>query len=66
MLAITVGCSVTRYLCGSIPMCLRVTEVTDTEIICGAYKFDRNTGAEIDEDLDWGPPPKVTGSYIKT
>ncbi len=29
-----------------------------------ANKLDRATGAEIDEELGWGPPPLMTGSYI--
>jgi len=57
------GDIVTRWLAGSIPMDLRVAEVTDDLIMCG-WEFDRKTGAEIDEDLGWGPPPKMTGSYI--
>lgn len=59
-----VGDTVTRMLGGTIPMPLRVSEVTRTMIICGPWVFDRHTGAEIDDDLDWGPPPKMTGSYI--
>jgi len=43
---------------------LTVTEVTHDRIICGDWEFDRTTGAEIDDVLDWGPPPKSTGSYI--
>lgn len=62
---IRVGDQVTRMLAGSLPMPLRVTEVLPDRIICGAWTFDRKTGAEIDEDLDWGPPPQHTGSYLK-
>lgn len=47
------GDIVTRMLGGSIPMELKVSEITETEIICGAWKFDKETGAEIDEDLGW-------------
>jgi len=43
---------------------LTVTEVTHDRIICGDWEFDQTTGAEIDEVLGWGPPPKSTGSYI--
>ena len=45
-------------------MPLTVTEVTRDKIICGDWEFDKTTGAEIDDVLDWGPPPKPTGSYI--
>lgn len=65
---VQVGDVVTRMLAGVVPMLLKVTEVTDTEILCGpreiGYMFDRKTGAEIDSDLDWGPPPKMTGSFL--
>jgi len=64
-----VGDEVTRMLSGYIPMQLKVTEITETEILCGprdvGWRFDRKTGAEIDEDLGWGPPPKITGSFIR-
>jgi hypothetical protein len=62
---ITVGMQVKRILAGSIPMDLLVSEVTDTRIICGPYEFDKKTGAEIDEDLGWGPETGHTGSYLK-
>lgn len=49
------GDKVVRMLAGIIPMELVVTEVTETEILCGArdegYKFNRKTGVEIDEDI---------------
>jgi hypothetical protein len=57
---------VTRYLAGALKLSLTVTEVTQDKIICGDWEFDRATGAEIDDALDWGPPPKGTGSYIVT
>lgn len=60
-----IGDYVTRMLAGTLPMELIVTEITDDLIICGAWKFDRRTGAEVDEDLNWGPPPQSTGSFIK-
>lgn len=62
---IEVGQTVTRMLAGSVPMELKVTQVTETTIVCGAWVFDKRTGAEIDDDLGWGPAPKMTGSYIK-
>jgi hypothetical protein len=62
---IKAGDRVTRMLGGEIPMKLTVTEVTLQVIFCWPWMFDRRTGAEIDEDLDWGPPPKRTGSFIK-
>jgi hypothetical protein len=61
---LNVGDTVNRIM-GDISMQLRVTALTDTRIICGPWKFDRATGAEIDEDLGWGPPPLHTGSYIE-
>ena len=34
------------------------------------WEFDKKTGAEIDDDLGWGPPTaeepnKMTGSFIE-
>lgn len=61
-----VGDVVTRMLAGTIPLELLVTEVTDTKIICGGgWEFDKATGAEIDDLLNWGPPPLMTGSFLK-
>jgi len=65
-----IGDKVIRNLAG-LRMELKVTDLTDTLIICGGDRnehsgwwFDRETGAEIDEELGWGPPPKSTGSFI--
>ena len=60
-----VGDFVTRLLAGELPQDLLVTAVDDKFIHCGPWKFCRETGAEVDEDLDWGPPPLMTGSYLK-
>jgi hypothetical protein len=62
---VKVGDVVTRMLAGTIPMALRVTEITVLSIICGDYTFDKVTGAEIDDYLNWGPPPLMTGSFLK-
>lgn len=59
-----VGDVVTRMLGGTIPMRLSVSAITDRIITCSAWQFDKATGAEIDEDLGWGPPPLMTGSYL--
>ena len=60
-----VGDVVARMLGGGpIPMKLPVSAITDRIITCNAWQFDRATGAEIDEDLGWGPPPLMTGSYL--
>ena len=45
-------------------MSLKVTEITNDRIICGDWEFDPRTGAEIDDDLGWGAPPKMTGSFL--
>jgi hypothetical protein len=55
---------VTRYFAEERGFSLTVTEITSDRIICADWEFDRATGAEIDDVLDWGPPPKATGSYI--
>lgn len=62
---IKIGDSVLRLLSGTIPMVLKVTDLTDELIICGDWTFDRKTGAEIDEDLGWGPKTGITGSFLK-
>ena len=60
------GDEVLRWIVGcSTPMPLIVKIVTTNRIICvGGWEFDRATGMEIDEQLDWGPDG-VTGSWIK-
>jgi len=52
---------ITRNLCG-IEMQLKVTWVDDKYIYCGPWKFDKVTGAEVDEELGWGN--KGTGSFL--
>jgi hypothetical protein len=59
-----VGDVVVRMLAGTLPMKLQVSEITEQLIVCSAWLFDKATGAEIDEELGWGPPPLMTGSYI--
>ena len=59
------GDTIIRMLGGSLPMPLKVTAISENEIICGAWTFDKVTGAEIDHDLCWGPQYGRTGSYIK-
>lgn len=59
--AAIVGHWAIRNMAG-IEMKLRITEVTDKLIVCGPWTFDRVTGAEIDEDLGWGP--HGTGSIL--
>jgi hypothetical protein len=65
---VKVGDAVRRMLAGSLPMDLKVTAVDDDFIHCGPWKFDRTTGAEVDEDLGWGLPDKDgavhTGSFL--
>ena len=62
---VKVGDTVKRMLAGTIPMDLKVTEVTDDLIItAGGWEFDRKTGAEVDDYFNWGPPPLMTGSFL--
>ena len=62
---IKVGDSVGRQLGegGSI-MWLTVTEVDDDLIYCNLWTFDRKTGAEVDDELQWGPEYGRSGSFI--
>ena len=62
---IAVGDFVLRWFGGiPKPLRLKVTQLTADRIICGAWEFERQSGAEIDEDLGWGPGG-VTGSFIE-
>jgi len=54
-----------RHLGGVLCMPLTVTSVTENHIVCGDWTFDRLTGVEIDDVLQWGPAWGVTGSYIR-
>jgi hypothetical protein len=64
LFSVVVGDMVLRWLSGvPQPMQLVVTAVTEERIICGPWEFDRETGAEIDDFLQWGP--KRTGSRIR-
>jgi hypothetical protein len=72
MIDVKVGDIVVRNLAG-IPMELIVSAVTDKLIICGGdekdhigWWFDRATGAEIDEELGWGPEFGRTGSFLQS
>jgi len=60
---IKVGDTVRRMLAGTIPMDLTVTNITPDLITTGGgWTFCPKTGAEIDEDLGWGP--NGTGSFL--
>jgi hypothetical protein len=59
------GDVVKRMLAGSVPMELMVESVDDTLIHCkGGWTFGRETGAEEDEDLQWGKKYGRTGSFL--
>jgi hypothetical protein len=60
------GDNVHRWLAGcNASMSLTVKSITANRIVCfGGWEFCRVTGAEIDEQLGWGPDG-VTGSYIQ-
>jgi hypothetical protein len=61
---VAVGDVVTRRVQGDVVLVkLNVDAVSDDLIHCGSWKFDRLTGAEVDEDLGWGP--NGTGSYLR-
>lgn len=48
------GDKITRMLGGSIPMQLIVDKIEDNIIYAkGGWKFNQQTGCEIDEDLGW-------------
>lgn len=70
---IEVGDRVTRMLGGTLPMKLIVGKVDETFIYTATpdgkinvdegWKFRRDNGAEVDEDLGWDGI-KATGSYL--
>lgn len=62
--AAIVGHYAIRDIAGVLEVPLKITEITDDRIICGPWEFDLATGAEIDEELGWGAPPKMTGSRL--
>lgn len=71
---VPVGEIVTRMLAGSVPMQLRISRVTETSLFCkppdapdfpDEWEFDKATGAEIDDYLQWGPKFGRTGSFLK-
>ncbi len=68
LLAIRPGDRVRRMLGGAIPIDLIVTDVTEDLILCGeagiGWSCDRVTGAEVDEEIAWGPRFGKTGSYL--
>lgn len=57
-----IGQLVTRMLAGCIPMELEITEIDEDFVHCGDWKFDKNTGIEIDEELEWDN--SKSGSYL--
>lgn len=61
--ALKPGDAVVRLLAGTVRQDLKVTEVTDERIICGAWEFDIRNGAEIDEYLGWDY--RQTGSILR-
>jgi hypothetical protein len=66
-LDINPGDKVTRII-GGYAMQLRVSAVDERFIYCGdpraGWKFARDTGIEVDEELGWGPPPALVGTYL--
>lgn len=62
------GEEVVRMLGGMVKMTLLVDHVDDNFIYVGfekgGWKFCRDTGAEVDEELGWGPQFGVTGSFL--
>lgn len=61
---IAVGDKIDRR-CGdnAVMMTLTVTAVKDDRIACGDWEFDKATGLEIDDFLEWGPAYSKSGTY---
>ena len=47
-----IGDIVTRALLGSTFMKIKITDITDSRIICGPWEFDKITLEEIDDEID--------------
>lgn len=62
---IKIGDFVTRILAGCIEMQLKVTDLTENKVVCGSWEFCRQTGLEMDDELEWGPAFGKSGSYLK-
>lgn len=67
-----VGDTVIRVLAGVVEMPMVVRKVSDTQIEASPegwtfenWTFDKSTGAEIDDLLEWGPNYGATGSFLK-
>jgi beta-xylosidase len=58
------GDTVVRMLAGVLPMPLKITDIKNGLIHCGDWTFDKRTGAEVDDYLEWGPRYGKTGSYL--
>lgn len=58
------GDKVVRMLSGVVPLPLKITSIDEDFIHCGDWKFDRATGAEVDEELRSGPQFGITLSYL--
>ncbi len=78
MTHITQGGTVIRLIAGELEMPMRVLEVEDELISCTlpdidpedaverglVWTFDRRTGLEVDDGLEWGPRWERTGSEL--
>jgi hypothetical protein len=72
------GSTVTRLLAETIAMPMRVLRVDASLIYCTPremslteaigrnliWTFDRETGAEVDDGLRWGPAYGISGSFL--
>ncbi len=58
------GDRVLRSIADGPATAMTITAIEQGVVSCGPWRFDAATGAEIDDELGWGPPPGTTGSYI--
>lgn len=60
---VKVGEQVTRIMgAGGPSMKLGVTAIDDELVHCGPWKFSKETGLEVDEELGWNA--RSSGSYL--
>lgn len=62
MKELKIGDLVVRNMCG-VKMSLKISNIDNKFIYCGPRKFDKFTGAEVDEELGWDN--FLTGSFLE-
>lgn len=59
------GDTIDRIMGPGLVVPLIISKIDEKLIHCGPWKFDKLSGAEVDEELGWGPEFGQTGSWIQ-